>query len=154
MNRENFLNDVFSFFRTNDENLQRTYDLALTTNKHIDWDKFYMRVIQDAESRYLPVPKWFIAKMLECEVIEPGTYKINGGTGVLKLVVRDKQTGKVIKRPTYEYEMSNCPWSIPEIKAKFKAKYKDSFDDFVYYSPQYKVIGNTVLDMREEENVC
>lgn len=150
MNRHEFLNDAFTFFRTSDENLRRTYDLALTTHKNIDWDKLYMRVIQEAESRYLPAPKWFIAKMLECEVIEPGTYKINGGIGVLKLVIRDKQTGEIIKRPTYEFDMSDCPYSIPEIKAKFKEKYGNTFDDFVYYPPYMKVIGEKIIDMREE----
>lgn len=155
MERNEFINEVFAFFRTSNEDLKRAYDLAFTTQKRVDWNKLYLKVIQEAESRYLPTPKWFVSKFDSCLLPEDaGTYKINGGTGVLKLAYKDKETGEITKRMTYEYDMSSCPYTLAEIKAKFRAKFKEAYEDFVYYPAYYKVVGNTVIDTRELENAC
>ena len=101
------------------------------------------------------MPKWFIAKFDTCLLPEDAaTYKINGGTGVLKLAYKDKETGKITKRMTYEYDMSSCPYTLAEIKAKFRGRYKEAYEDFVYYPAYYKVVGNTVIDTRELEDAC
>lgn len=156
MDRIGFLQKLFNFFgkEINEKNKKVLidYDIALTTNKKIDWNKLYTICIQEAEKRFLPMPSWIVSKLDKCIIVEQGDVKINGGTGVLKFAIIDKSTGEVVKRPTYEYDMTNCPYSLPEIKAKFRAKFKGAFDDFVYYPPYMKVIGNTIVDMREEED--
>lgn len=157
MDRLQFLEKVFLFYgkelNAKNRELLKDYDLALTTPKRVDWLKLYNKTVTESETRYLPMPKWFIAKFDSCLLPEDaGTYKINGGTGVLKLAYKDKETGEITKRMTYEYDMSSCPYTMAEIKAKFKAKFKEAYEDFVYYPAYYKVVGNTVIDTRELED--
>lgn len=159
MDRLQFLEKVFLFYgkelNAKNRELLKDYDQALTTPKRVDWLKLYNKTVTESETRYLPMPKWFIAKFDTCLLPEDaGTYKINGGTGVLKLAYKDKETGEITKRMTYEYDMSSCPYTLAEIKAKFRAKFKEAYEDFVYYPEYYKVIGNTVIDTRELENAC
>lgn len=159
MDRLQFLEKVFLFYgkelNAKNRELLKDYDLALTTPKRVDWLKLYNKTVTESETRYLPMPKWFIAKFDSCLLPEDaGTYKINGGTGILKLAYKDKSTGEITKRMTYEYDMTNCPYSLPEIKARFRAKFKQAYEDFVYYPPYIKVVGNTVIDTRELEDAC
>lgn len=159
MDRLQFLEKVFLFYgkelNAKNRELLKDYDLALTTQKRVDWLKLYNKTVTESETRYLPMPKWFIAKFDTCLLPEDaGTYKINGGTGVLKLAYKDKGTGEITKRMTYEYDMSSCPYTLAEIKAKFRAKFKEAYEDFVYYPAYYKVVGNTVIDTRELEDAC
>lgn len=157
MDRLQFLEKVFLFYgkELNAKNMEllKDYDLALSTPKIIDWEKLYNKTIKESETRFLPMPKWLIAKFDDCIKVDEQTYKINGGTGILKLVFRDKRTKEISKEVDYSFDMTNCIYSLLEIKAKFKAKYKDVFKDFIYYPPYMRVIGNTVIDMREDENV-
>lgn len=159
MDRLQFLEKVFLFYgkelNAKNRELLKDYDLALTTPKRVDWLKLYNKTVTESETRYLPMPKWFIAKFDTCLLPEDAaTYKINGGTGVLKLAYKDKETGEITKRMTYEYDMSSCPYTLAEIKAKFRAKFKEAYEDFVYYPAYYKVVGNTVIDTRELEDAC
>lgn len=158
MTRIEFLERIFDFFGKNIEKnaqLLKDYDLALTTPKRVDWLKLYNKTITESETKYLPMPKWFIAKFDTCLLpADAGTYKINGGTGILKLAYRNKITGEITKRMTYEFDMSSCPYTLAEIKAKFRGRYKQAYEDFVYYPAYYKVVGNTVIDTRELEDAC
>lgn len=159
MDRLQFLEKVFLFYgkelNAKNRELLKDYDQALTTLKRVDWLKLYNKTVTESETRYLPMPKWFIAKFDTCLLPEDvGTYKINGGTGVLKFAYKDKETGEITKRMTYEYDMSSCPYTLAEIKAKFRAKFKEAYEDFVYYPVYYKVVGNTVIDTREFEDAC
>ncbi len=151
MNRIEFLERVFDFFGKDIEKnaqLIKDYDLALTTNKRIDWDKLYSKVLKESETKYLPMPKWFIAKFDDCILQSADSYKINGGTGILKLAWKDKD-GNVTKRYQYEYDLQDCPYSLDELKQGFKKRFK-AYEDFVYYPPYFTVIGNTVVDERGE----
>lgn len=159
MDRLQFLEKVFLFYgkelNAKNRELLKDYDLALTTSKRVDWLKLYNKTVTESETRYLPMPKWFIVKFDTCLLPEDaGTYKINGGTGVLKLAYKDKETGEITKRMTYEFDMSSCPYTLAEIKAKFRGRYKQAYEDFVYYPAYYKVVGNTVIDTRELEDAC
>lgn len=159
MDRLQFLEKVFLFYgkelNAKNRELLKDYDLALTTLKRVDWLKLYNKTVTESETRYLPMPKWFIAKFDTCLLpVDAATYKINGGTGILKLAYKDKETGEITKRMTYEYDMSSCPYTLAEIKAKFRAKFKEAYEDFVYYPAYYKVVGNTVIDTRELEDAC
>jgi len=72
MNRKEFIDEVFTFFNCKDENLKRSYDLAFTVRDAIDWNKLYQIVVNEAESRYLPAPKWFKDFFSRCVVYDGG----------------------------------------------------------------------------------
>lgn len=133
MNREEFLRKVFNFFGKNDENLLKTYEIALTTKEQTDWDKLFNKVITEAESRYLPAPKWFIEKMPLCRLEQVGQYKYDSGTSVLKL-----------KDRFYTYDMWHVTHTLEEIERNFKKKYGDNFVSFKYYPDEYTIIGNKI----------
>lgn len=68
MDRLDFIRALFSFCSVRDEDgtLLRSYDLALSTSKPIDWDKLYRLVLQESEKRQLQAPKWYIGKLPYC----------------------------------------------------------------------------------------
>lgn len=68
MERKEFLNMIFSFFNVKDEGqtLFKSYDLALSKYSNIDWDKLYIKTLENAASRYLPAPKFFLEIMPTC----------------------------------------------------------------------------------------
>ena len=39
------------------------YDTVLETEYPVDWGKLYLHIIETAEKRYLPLPKYFIDKL-------------------------------------------------------------------------------------------
>lgn len=137
MDRLQFLEKVFSFYgkelNAKNRELLKDYDLALTTQKRVDWDNLYKKVIKDFETKNLPMPKWFIAKFDSCLLPIEGNYKINGGKGILYLAFKDKDSGDTSRSITYVFDMRDCPYSLAEIKNKFREKYKSSYQDFVYY---------------------
>lgn len=135
MNREEFLRNIFSFFGKNDEDLLRTYDLALTTREQIDWDKLYKKVITEVVSRYLPAPSWFIAMFPCCPLKVDGQYKYDSGTGVLRL-----------KDRFYVFDMWHTTHTTEEISRNFKNKYEGNFISFKYYPENFKIIGRNIFD--------
>lgn len=78
MTRNEFIEQVFLFFRSKDEELKKAYDLAFSVNYQVDWDKLYNLVINEAETRYLPTPKWFKAKFPMCKVQRNGHNPLEG----------------------------------------------------------------------------
>ena len=72
MNRLEFINKIFRFYRTNDENgeLARTYDRALSTKYSVNWEELYNHVIKTAETKILPLPKYFVDKLPTYKKIE------------------------------------------------------------------------------------
>ena len=139
MDRLQFLEKIFLFYgkEQNPKNreLLKDYDLALTTSKNIDWDKLYNKTIKETETKYLPMPKWFIAKFDDCIKVDEQDIKFDGGTGILKL-----------RYTFYTFDMSGCTHTFEEIIRKFKEKYKDSFVSFKYYPVEYKIINNRIFD--------
>lgn len=135
MTRLEFLQEIFKFFGKKDDDLLKTYDIALTTKDNIDWQKLYKKVITEAESRYLPAPKWFLGMMPSFIITEPGQYKYDDGTGVLKL-----------KDRFYVFDMWHVTHTIDEIYNHYKNKYGESFISFKYYPPNFKVIGRKIFD--------
>ena len=105
MNRTDFINEIFEFFSSKDS-LKKSYELALTTKDPIDWDKLYQMVITEAETRYLPAPKWFISKFPFCIKHENRTNPNDGK----KVAVRLKD-GYV-----YEFVLWGCNKSEGEIR--------------------------------------
>ena len=68
MDRREFLNMIFSFFNVKDEEqtLYKSYDLALSKINNVDWDKLYIKTLENVSSRYLPAPKFFLDLMPCC----------------------------------------------------------------------------------------
>lgn len=68
MERKDFIDAIFSFFKVKDDErvLYKAYDLALSSGRNVDWSQLYMKTIKEAESRYLPVPKFFIENFDNC----------------------------------------------------------------------------------------
>ena len=118
MQRKEFIDEIFMFFRCNDEELKRAYDLAFTVKDAIDWDKLYRTVINEAESRYLPVPRWFKDKFPRCLKVDAGDYKTADG-----LKIRCNLTNKL----KYDYETYQCNLTIDEIKNKLQQRFQDKF---------------------------
>lgn len=78
MNRSEFINEIFTFFRCKDNELKKAYDLAFSVKETIDWEKLYAIVVNEAETRYLPAPKWFKAKFPMCKVQRNGQNPLDG----------------------------------------------------------------------------
>lgn len=78
MTRSDFIDEIFAFFRCKDEALRKAYDLAFTVNYQVDWHKLYTIVVNEAETRYLPAPKWFKAKFPMCKVQRNGHNPLDG----------------------------------------------------------------------------
>lgn len=145
MTRLEFLRRIFSFFGKNDEELLKTYDVALTTRQSIDWDKLYKKVLTEAESRYLPPPKWFIGMFPSCVKLDEGCYTFDSGTGVLTLKdeKRKKHTGH---NRFYVFDMWHTTHTLKEIIDNFKNQYGKSFMSFRVYPAGYSVINNRIYD--------
>lgn len=118
MNRTGFIDEIFAFFKCKDEDLKRAYDLAFTVKEPIDWGKLYKIVLDNAESRYLPAPKWFKDFFPRCIIRENTAYAIEDG---IKIRVNLKDGYN------YEFETYQTNYTLPEIKANFMKKFKESF---------------------------
>ena len=113
MERKDFITAIFSFFKVKDEeqNLFRAYDLALSSGRNIDWNKLYMKVLEEVPSRYLPAPKFFIELFPECKKISFSSSQHDG-----KLVLVFLNNGQV-----RNYEISsNSDIGIGKIKKDIK----------------------------------
>lgn len=120
MLRSDFIDEIFTFFKCKDNDLKRAYDLAFTVREPIDWDKLYRIVINRAESRYLPAPKWFKDFFPRCVMRESGTYLTPDGLKV-RLVLTDY---------VYEFETNQLNKPLEEMKLKAMRKFKDKFRSF------------------------
>ena len=67
MNRIDFISKIFKFYKVIDENgeLKRTYDRALSVRYSVDWNALYEHILKTAETRILPLPKYFVDKLLQ-----------------------------------------------------------------------------------------
>ena len=114
MTRSEFITEIFAFFRCKDEALKKAYDLAFTVNYQVDWHKLYTIVVNDAESRYLPAPKWFKAKFPLCIKREYITSPNDGK----KVVVRLKDGY------FYEFVLCGCRKTEGEIREGLYKKFQ------------------------------
>lgn len=110
MNRREFIDEVFTFFKCKDEDLKRSYDLAFTVKDAINWSKLYQIVINEAETRYLPAPKWFKDFFSRCVVYDGGA--TNDG---IKIRVFVKHRNLPDGYPYY-YETFNNSASLEKLK--------------------------------------
>ncbi len=118
MDRIEFLKKIFHFFgkdATQNEELLTQYDLAFTVKENIDWDKLYRIVLKEAETRYLPAPKWFVDKFYRCNKIDNFNFANNQQMKVIVTLQDDYQ---------YEYDMEGCTLSQKEIIDGFNKRFK------------------------------
>lgn len=89
MERKDFIHAIFSFFKVKDEEqtLFKAYDLALSSGRNIDWNQLYMKTIKETESRYLPVPKFFIENFDSCRKRTINSTKDDGRT--VRIIYKD-----------------------------------------------------------------
>ena len=114
MNRSEFIGEIFKFFKNSDDDLKKSYDLAFSVKDNIDWDKLYRIVLKEAETRYLPSPKWFIDKFYRCNKIDNFNFANNQDTKVIITLDNDYQ---------YDFEMFNCTLSKEKIIEGFNKKF-------------------------------
>ena len=98
MNRSEFIDKVFSFFKGGSDNQKTAYDIALSTREEIDWDRLYAITVREGET-YLPKPKWFIERFYRCTKEAAQNYYENEG----KIVEVALKSGH-----TYEFELYKC----------------------------------------------
>lgn len=124
MQRQDFINEIFTFFKCKDEDLKRAYDLAFTVKEQIDWDKLYKLVLNEAESRYLPAPKWFKDFFPRCIKQGDSSYITPDGLN-LRLVLADGYL--------YDFETYHLSYTLDEIKQNFMKKYGNDFSKLLLF---------------------
>ena len=65
MTRMDFIIKIFKFYNISDDNneLKRTYDMALSVQYPVDWNALYVHIIKTSEKKVLPLPKYFVDKL-------------------------------------------------------------------------------------------
>lgn len=129
MNRMDFLKEIFNFCGKDDEQLMRTYDLALTTNKPIDWNKLYKIFITESKNRYLPAPSYFIGLFDRCLIAE----QMGGKYDDIRLRVNLKHA-KLENGYPYEFVTYNNNSTVYELKQSARRKWGDKLVSFQVYN--------------------
>lgn len=129
MTRTEFLDKIFSFFcYKSDESLKPTYDLALSVEYKVDWDKLFEIVINEAETRSLPVPKWFTAKIPKCRIYDSKNPYPLEGTNIIvtwgkKFINEEGEEIEAIK--TYPFIIHDSPeTTFAEFEINLKNKFR------------------------------
>lgn len=116
MDRMDFINKVFKFYKVIDENgeLKRTYDRALSVRYSVDWNALYEYIIKTAETRILPLPKYFVDKLSQFKKINQ-TLATNEGCII-----------RVILDNGYYYDFTivnfDCNTTLDKVKKRFADK--------------------------------
>lgn len=134
MDRKDFIRAIFSFFNVKDESdtLYRAYDLALSTNKNVDWDKLYITSIKEVQSNYLPKPKFFIELFDKCRKISINSCE-NDGSHIRVIFKSGRYTDFVLK---------GFGLSLDDIKAK--SPKNDNVQEVRMYPKEVEVEGKKV----------
>lgn len=152
LSRLDFIGKVFKFYKVIDENgeLKRTYDRALSVKYAVDWNALYEHILKSAETRILPLPKYFVdklsqyKKLTQTEIADEGcTIRVtldNGYYYDFTVVSFDTQTtvGNIKKRFTYKDSAGTTKSKIKKI---------------VYYPKGITFIGGTIFYEKDEEEL-
>ena len=115
MNRSEFIQAIFEFFRTDNKELQRTYDLALSVKYLVDWDSLYHHIIKTTEKRMLPMPKALLDMLPSFRIYETVTGKSDGSLLVVNL----------LNGTQYQFTvMQDSKTTLNEVKERFKDQLK------------------------------
>lgn len=129
MNRSDFVRRIFKFCGKDDGDLMREYDLALSVNKPIDWDKLYSICIKEMKNRYLPAPSYFIDLFNRCLNLDA----VGGRYDNIRLRVNLKH-GKLENGYPYEFVTYNNNSTIYELKQSALRKWGDKLVSFQVYN--------------------
>lgn len=143
MDRGTFIDEVFTFFRCTNDELKRAYDIAFSVRENIDWDKLYRLVINDAETRYLPTPKWFKDKFFMCIKQDSYNYHENNNT---KVIV------EFLDGYTYDFELYNCTLSRAEIMRGLNRKFSKNETDGAGNLKRVSLVKNIRFIKEESED--
>lgn len=152
LSRLDFIGKVFKFYKVIDENgeLKLTYDRALSVKYAVDWNALYEHILKSAETRILPLPKYFVdklsqyKKLTQTEIADEGcTIRVtldNGYYYDFTVVSFDTQTtvGNIKKRFTYKDSAGTTKSKIKKI---------------VYYPKGITFIGGTIFYEKDEEEL-
>ena len=152
MTRMDFIIKIFKFYNISDDNneLKRTYDMALSVQYPVDWNALYVHIIKTSEKKVLPLPKYFVDKLsqykkrTQTEIADEGcTIRVtldNGYYYDFTVVSFDTQTtvGNIKKRFTYKDSAGTTKSKIKKI---------------VYYPKGITFIGGTIFYEKDEEEL-
>ncbi len=152
MNRIDFITKIFSFYKVIDENgeLKRTYDRALSVKYPVEWAALYEHIIKTAETRILPLPKYFVDKLPQ---YKKRSQKDIDDEGCIIRVTLDNG---------YYYDFTvvsfDTQTTIGSIKKKFTYKdnagtTKSKIKKIVYYPKGITFIGDTIFYEKDEEEL-
>lgn len=114
MDRKGFVDALFDFFKGADESKKQSYEIAFMTSKNIDWDRLYAIVVREAESTFLPSPRWIRDLFYRCIKQDNYNRYANDGTKVV-VTLSDGYS--------YEYELWGCSKTQQEIRQGLKRKF-------------------------------
>lgn len=142
MNREQFLDLIFKFFKARDEDkeLLKAYDLALSTKKQINWQGLYAHILQTTESRYLPAPKYFLEKMRNFEIVTRGSLDGHKVRAIFK-------SGKVIQYVV----INDFKVNLARLREDFEKL--DPIVRVELYPPEVTIIGQVIVPKDFEPKV-
>ena len=152
MTRMDFIIKIFKFYNISDDNneLKRTYDMALSVQYPVDWNALYVHIIKTSEKKVLPLPKYFVDKLsqykkrTQTEIADEGcTIRVtldNGYYYDFTVVSFDTQTTveNIKKRFTYKDSAGTTKTKIKKI---------------VYYPKGITFIGDTIFYEKDEEEL-
>lgn len=146
MERLDFIRKLFILYGKSTEksiDLIRDYDLALSEEQNIDWDRM-LRLVEKSDLNSLPNPKYLKSLFPKCKIEIEGQYKYKGGNAVLTLKRENKPN------LFYVFPMDFAEHTIEEYYNKYRQKYGYSFLDFKYYPPNFEIIGRKIYDTSTE----
>lgn len=101
MERKDFIDAIFSFFKVKDEeqSMYKAYDLALSSgSQYVDWNMLYLKVLKEVESRFLPPPKFFIEQFSSCK---KKTFKSSKDDGkIVRVFFKDGRVNDLVVADT------------------------------------------------------
>lgn len=121
MTKFEFVGKVFVLFGRKDEDLMAAYMRALDVKFLVDWERFYYDILQTADKRVLPMPKWFLEEAKNYKVL-PEEKSENEG----KLLRMELKNGRV-------YDFTVCGFADTNLEG-IKKKLGDNIKRVTLYN--------------------
>lgn len=143
MERLEFIRHLFMLYGKSTEkniDLIRDYDVVLSEEQNIDWDKM-LRLVEKSDLNSLPSPKYLKNLFPKCKQEFEGQYRYDSGKAVLKL-----------KDRFYDIDMWHVTSTLEEIANNYKNKYGSSFVSFKYYPEDFIIMGRKIYKWIVEDS--
>lgn len=135
MERLDFIRQLFILYGKSTEkniDLIRDYDLALSGEQNIDWEKM-LRLVEKSELNSLPNPKFLKSLLPKCKIEIEGQYKYDSGKVIVKL-----------KDRFYTYDIWQLNKTLEDCEKYYKGRFGSNFVSFVYYPPEFTIMGRNI----------